>query len=143
MCLQNNFSFFSTTFQALIAVPSLNFFRKFKPLFVVICSSFLLHCLLTFCRPKMTANVLRLGVVAVFTTNVDTKHTLQIYEKQSYEARHPPLRQTAVSCWRSVVRVLNRFTVNGFKSFIFLSGFACRVFFIFRREGIFFNSIFS
>jgi len=44
----------------------------------------------------LTANGLRLGVVAVFTTNVDTKHTLQIYEKLSYEALHPPLRQTAV-----------------------------------------------
>ena len=44
---------------------------------------------------SIAGNVLRLGVVAVFTTNVDTKHTLQIYEKQSYEARHPPLRQTA------------------------------------------------
>jgi hypothetical protein len=92
----------------------------------------------------MKANVLRLGVVAVYTTNVDTKHTLQIYEKQSYEARHPPLRQTAVSCWRSFVRVLKRFTVNVFKLVIyFLSGFECRVFFIFRREGKFFNSIFS
>jgi len=63
-------------------------------------------------------NGLRLGVVAVFTTNVDTKHTFQIYEKQSYEARHPPLRQTAVSCWRSFVRVLKRFIVKVFKSVI-------------------------
>jgi hypothetical protein len=45
---------------------------------------------------RLAPNGLRLGVVAVFTTNVDTKHTLQIYEKLSYEALHPPLRQTAV-----------------------------------------------
>jgi hypothetical protein len=54
------------------------------------------------------------------------------------------LRQHAVSGWRSVVRVLKRFTVNDFKLIVyFLSGFAYRIFFILRREGNFFNSIFS
>jgi len=47
---------------------------------------------------SLACNVLRLGVVADFTTNVDTKHTVQIYEKLLYEAHHPPFCQTAVVC---------------------------------------------
>jgi len=52
-------------------------------------------------------NVWQLGVVADLTTNVDTKHTAQIYKKLSYEALNPPLRQTAVSGWAYLSLVSN------------------------------------
>ena len=42
--------------------------------------------------------------MAIFTTNVDTKHTLQIYEKLSYEALNRHFCQTAVISWPSVSR---------------------------------------
>ena len=50
-------------------------------------------------RPTIGYNVLRLGEGGDFTTNVHTKHTLQIYEKLSYEALNRHFCQTAViSC---------------------------------------------
>jgi len=52
----------------------------------------------------MAYNVLRLGVVADFYHKCSYEaHTSNI-AKCFYEARHPPLRQTAVRCWRSVCR---------------------------------------
>jgi hypothetical protein len=87
---------------------------------------------------KLTTNGLRLGVVADFTTNVHTKNTVQIYEKLSYEARHPPLRQTAVTSWRSVFSVLEIRSDKGFAGRLLL---LCRLcvggFKNFRREGNF------
>lgn len=44
----------------------------------------------------LAINVLRLGEGGDFTTNVHTKHTLQIYEKLSYEALNRHFCQTAV-----------------------------------------------
>jgi len=101
--------------------------------------------LLLSCRPiRLLVTFCGLAKVAILPLNFHTKHTHQIYEKLSYEALNRHFCQAAVTSWRSVVLVLKRFTVNGFKSvLIFLSGFACRVFFIFRRAGDFFNSIFS
>ena len=52
-----------------------------------------MSCLLEFC---LAANVLRLGEGGDLTTNVHTKHTLQIYEKLSYEALNRHFCQTAV-----------------------------------------------
>jgi hypothetical protein len=46
-----------------------------------------------------------LAKVAIFTTNVHTKHTLQIYEKLSYEALNRHFCQTAVSGWASLFSV--------------------------------------
>ncbi|SDD89122.1 hypothetical protein SAMN04488104_11082 [Algoriphagus faecimaris] len=46
---------------------------------------------------SITANVLRLGEGGDLTTNVHTKHTLQIYEKLSYEALNRHFCQTAVA----------------------------------------------
>ena len=40
--------------------------------------------------------------VAIFTTKLHTKNTLQIYEKLSYEARNRHFCQTAVTCWASL-----------------------------------------
>jgi hypothetical protein len=51
-------------------------------------------------------NGLRLGEGGDFTTNVLTKHTVQIYEKLSYEALNRHFCQTAVTSWRSVFRVV-------------------------------------
>jgi len=58
-----------------------------------------------FCQFKEGSdNVLRLGEGGDFTTNVHTKHTLQIYEKLSYEALNRHFCQTAVISWPSVCR---------------------------------------
>jgi hypothetical protein len=54
---------------------------------------------------KLQATVCGLAKVAIFTTNVDTKHTLQIYEKLSYEALNRHFCQTAVISWPSVHRL--------------------------------------
>ena len=54
-----------------------------------------------------------LAKVAIFTTNVDTKHTLQIYEKLSYEALNRHFCQTAV-----LVAQL-KYTKNLYKNWIF------------------------
>jgi hypothetical protein len=48
-----------------------------------------------------------LAKVAIFTTNVHTKHTLQIYEKLSYEALNRHFCQTAVSGWASLFSVFS------------------------------------
>jgi hypothetical protein len=53
-------------------------------------------------RKSLATNVLRLGEGGDFTTNVHTKHTLQIYEKLSYEALNRHFCQTAVSGWASL-----------------------------------------
>jgi len=45
----------------------------------------------------MADNVSRLGEGGDFTTNVHTKHTLQFYEKLSYEAQNRHFCQTAVT----------------------------------------------
>ena len=45
---------------------------------------------------RLAYNVLRLGEGGDFTTNVHTKHTLQIYEKLSYEVLNRHFCQTAV-----------------------------------------------
>ena len=50
-------------------------------------------------------NGLRLGEGGDLTTNVHTKHTLQIYEKLSYEALNRHFCQTAVSGWASLFSV--------------------------------------
>ena len=50
----------------------------------------------------MTGNVSRLGEGGDFTTNVHTKHTLQIYDKLSYEELNRHFCQTAVSGWASL-----------------------------------------
>ena len=47
-------------------------------------------------------NVSRLGEGGDFTTNVHTKHTLQIYDKLSYEELNRHFCQTAVSGWASL-----------------------------------------
>jgi hypothetical protein len=47
-------------------------------------------------------DVLRLGEGGDFTTEHYTKHTLQIYEKLSYEALPRHFCQTAVISWPSV-----------------------------------------
>jgi len=66
----------------------------FSRLFSVVVSSF-----------RLTGNVLRLGDGGDLTTNVHTKHTLQIYEKLSYEALNRHFCQTAVSGWASLFSV--------------------------------------
>ena len=50
----------------------------------------------------VAANGLLLGEGGDLTTNVHTKHTLQIYEKLSYEALNRHFCQTAVSGWASL-----------------------------------------
>jgi hypothetical protein len=45
--------------------------------------------------------------LAIFTTNVHTKHTLQIYEKLSYEALNRQFFVGAVSGWASLSFVSN------------------------------------
>jgi hypothetical protein len=57
-----------------------------------------------FVSEKLAANVLRLGEGGDFTTELHTKHTLQIYEKLSYEALNRHFCQTAVISWPSVCR---------------------------------------
>jgi len=47
-------------------------------------------------RPTIGYNGLLLGEGGDLTTNVHTKHTLQIYEKLSYEALNRHFCQTAV-----------------------------------------------
>jgi len=54
----------------------------------------------------MQDNVSRLGEGGDFTTNVHTKHTLQIYDKLSYEELNRHFCKTAVTSWRSVCRVV-------------------------------------
>ena len=54
---------------------------------------------------SVATNVLRLGEGGDLTTNVHTKHTLQIYEKLSYEALNRHFCQTAVSGWASLFSV--------------------------------------
>jgi hypothetical protein len=46
-----------------------------------------------------------LAQAGIFTTKLDTKPKVQIYEKLSYEARNPRLRQTAVIGCPSVCQV--------------------------------------
>jgi hypothetical protein len=50
------------------------------------------------CFYEVVANVLRIGEGGDFTAELDTKHTLQIYEKLSYEALNRHFCQTAVMC---------------------------------------------
>ena len=52
----------------------------------------------------MGVNGLRLGEGGYFTTELHTEHTLQIYEKLSYEALNRHFCQTAVISWPSVLR---------------------------------------
>jgi len=54
---------------------------------------------------RLAYNGLRLGEGGDLTTNVHTKHTLQIYEKLSYEALNRHFCQTAVSGWASLFSV--------------------------------------
>jgi hypothetical protein len=64
--------------------------------------------------------------------------------KLSYEALHPPLRQTAVGCWCSVVRVCKPMSLLSLNVIIFvISGCAFAYFLFSEGEGIFFNSILS
>jgi hypothetical protein len=49
----------------------------------------------------MAYNGFRLGEGGDFTTNVDTKHELQTYEKVSNEALNRHFCQADVTCWRS------------------------------------------
>ena len=60
-------------------------------------------------RPCMTHNVFGLGEGGGFTAELDTKHTLQIYEKLSYEALNRHFCQTRVmqSCYYTVVQFFN------------------------------------
>ena len=51
---------------------------------------------------KLSITFCSLAKVAFYTTNVHTKHTLQIYEKLSYEALNRHFCQTAVSGCPSV-----------------------------------------
>ena len=53
---------------------------------------------------NLATNVSRLGEGGDLTTNVHTKHALQIYEKLSYEALNRHFCQTAVISWPSVCR---------------------------------------
>lgn len=55
-------------------------------------------CAATFCSYKK---------LAIFTTNVHTKHTLQIYEKLSYEALNRQFFVGAVSGWAFLSFVSN------------------------------------
>lgn len=62
---------------------------------------------------KIVANCLRLGVVADFLAQKFNRRTaLEPTTKLSYEALHPPLRQTAVGCWPSVFRVVSLLVVH-------------------------------
>jgi len=61
--------------------------------------------ILSYDHPLIGHNVLRLGEGGDLTTNVHTKHTLQIYEKLSYEALNRHFCQTAVSGWASLFSV--------------------------------------
>jgi len=59
----------------------------------------------------------------------------------SYEARHPPLRQTAVTSWRSVFSVLEIRSDKGFAVRLLLLFRLCvGGFKNFRREGILKNN---
>jgi hypothetical protein len=60
--------------------------------------------ILVYCLIELPITVGGLAKVAIFTTNFDTKHTLQIYEKLSYEALNRHFCQTAVISWPSVCR---------------------------------------
>ena len=65
-----------------------------------------------------------LAKVAIFSTNLLTKHAFQIYEKLSYEARNRHFCQTAVMCWAFVHCIVKRavnIAVNGSLVFILLS----------------------
>src|SRR5690606_41431632 len=61
-------------------------------------------------------------------TKLHTKPKVQIYEKLSYEERPPPLRQTAVSSWRSVHRLSKPLSVCRLNV-----GLCVRVFFLFQK----------
>jgi hypothetical protein len=54
-------------------------------------------------------NVFGLGEGGGFTVELDTKHTLQIYEKLSYEALNRHFCQTRVmrSCYHTIVQFFN------------------------------------
>ena len=61
------------------------------------------------CSVTMNANGFGLGEGGDFTAELDTKHTLQIYEKLSYEALNRHFCQTRVmrSCYYTVVQFFN------------------------------------
>ena len=63
------------------------------------------YCQVARSSVTLAANVSRLGEGGDLTTNVHTKHTLQIYEKLSYEALNRHFCQTAVSGWASLFSV--------------------------------------
>ncbi len=58
---------------------------------------------------SLATNVFRLGEGGGFTAELDTKHTLQIYEKLSYEALNRHFCQTRVMrlCYYTVVQFFN------------------------------------
>lgn len=60
------------------------------------------YCQVARSSVTLAANVSRLGEGGDFTTNVHTKHTLQIYDKLSYEELNRHFCQTAVSGWASL-----------------------------------------
>ncbi len=66
-----------------------------------------------------------------FTTNVHTKHAVQIYEKLSYEALNRHFCQGAVTCWRSVHRVVESLVYVEF-------AVCCRVAYVSVVGGVFF-----
>ena len=86
----------------------------------------------------LAGNVSQLTEGRGFTTNVDTKHTVQIYEKLSYELLHRHFCKTRVTSWRSVCRVVKVKSDKGFAVRLLL---LCRLcvggFKNFRREGNF------
>ena len=80
-------------------------------------------------------NGLQLQEVGDFTTKLHTKHTLQTYEKLSYEALNRQFFVGAVTSWRSVSQVTVVFVCSGF--LCFLCRLCGRDFKNFRREGNF------
>ena len=86
--------------------PNIELWQESSITVFFLISSFNVKCCLSLqlvC--KIATNVLRLGEGGDLTTNVHTKHTLQIYEKLSYEALNRHFCQTAVSGWASLFSV--------------------------------------
>ena len=70
-----------------------------------------------------------LAKVAIFTTNIHTKHTLQIYDKPTYKALNRHFCQTAViASGFATIRIIYKLEYNYFSKFNFLiSKYSLRV----------------
>jgi hypothetical protein len=116
----------------LLAVRLLYRFYVFGHLSKSFTFLFISVVLLLSCRfLRLLVTVCGLAKAGIFTTKLPTKPKVQIYEKLSYEALNPRLRQTAVSGWHSCQFSCFVFFHFRILSFAFLNGeevFNCIIF---------------